>query len=219
MTEFVSAAETNPAILAFDGDHSPLPTRPRRILARAGDRKGVAAIMALLNSRCPSAIRPLVVSIVIDSVKSHALRSFAHIGEEIGVCSPALKDRDSAPAIAYPSRILWIGTALDHAHPGVVRSAASFSSPIFRFGLNLVGILVSPFSNMLSFLFSAIWMCISPASCTLAALLRSGLITGSLNSLRPFRISSTPSPHVLSVIGPQFFGSHRHGLSIAGGIQ
>jgi len=100
----------------------------------------IAAVQRLLLACSPSAIRRLIVSIVVDTVKRVSERSRPHVGNKsFEACSSR---GNAAPAVAYGYssaspifvvRAQRIGAALDHVGPCVVDRLQSFVSHLKPF--------------------------------------------------------------------------------------
>lgn len=86
--------------------------------------KPTPAVSSLLRLRCPTAIRRLVVAVVIDTIQGMLWRRLAsHVSQEVlERCAPSLTDRDSAPSVVCPRSSFSIKAATLHVGP----------RPIFR---------------------------------------------------------------------------------------
>ncbi len=94
------------------------PLRQRQGHSARRDVSAAAFIVRLLNGRGPSAVLGGVVPIVVASVNRHARRARAHVvGEGLKGVGPLRADRDAAPAIVLPARMLRVGTARLHVAP------------------------------------------------------------------------------------------------------
>ena len=98
--------------------------------------------MSLLQQCCPTAIRRLIVPIVVDAFKRQSFRLWPHVGQEIlksVFSTPTVADRDAASAIVLESFIVGIVTALNRTTP----------RNIFRrnFTVACVTVLEKPFSR------------------------------------------------------------------------
>ena len=74
-------------------------------------------IVGLLAFGRPSNIAGLVITIVVDSVKSSVIRTFAHVSEEILKPSPASADRNVATPVILIRWATWVSTSRDHILP------------------------------------------------------------------------------------------------------
>jgi hypothetical protein len=74
-------------------------------------------VAGLLGSRGPTAVRRLIVSIVVDALKGGSVRPLAHVSEKVGVCLPRLSDLYSPTAVSSEADRLGIVAPLPHPHP------------------------------------------------------------------------------------------------------
>ena len=81
----------------------------------------LTAIIRLLRACCPSAIRRLVRTVIVDTVQSHSGWAWTHVAEERGkVIAPSVADVNTSTAVIWVSRIgRFMASALHHA-PSVV---------------------------------------------------------------------------------------------------
>jgi hypothetical protein len=97
------------------------PTSHRESHPAKGDELRGFGVLHLLSWGRPSAIRWLVVSIVVDALKRMSVAgSSTHVGDEVLVTHPPLADRDSATAISDVSRIARLLATMFHFLPSLV---------------------------------------------------------------------------------------------------
>lgn len=93
------------------------------------DKSAWSLIGSLFFPRRPSAVLGRVGAVIVDSVKSHALRPLAHICEEVRELIPALADSDPTTAIVRVASCIRIETPLPEPFPdgikGMLRCAVS----------------------------------------------------------------------------------------------
>jgi hypothetical protein len=94
----------------------------------------VSAVYSLLRGSSPATVAGFVVSVVIDSVKSHTRRLLAHVFQEVTKVSPAITHCDTTAAPVFPAVVSRVRTASNHVRPGMVcrRSACASLSSVLR---------------------------------------------------------------------------------------
>lgn len=92
-----------------------------------GHLSGASNVVHLLSTRCPSTVRRLVVSVVVDALQGKPSRPRAHVlSESNEVLSPSLAHGNASPAVVLKSVIIWIKTSLFHRVPrGIKRMLRS----------------------------------------------------------------------------------------------
>jgi hypothetical protein len=88
-----------------------------------------ASILNLLRTGRPSAIRWLIIAIIIDAIyRQFWTRTPAHISQEIAKIFPSFTNTDSSASPVSPFRILGIRAALNHSSPNIIFCGSFFPS-------------------------------------------------------------------------------------------
>lgn len=94
------------------------PMRQHHSFALIGDVHGPAVIAALHKSGRPSAVRRLVVAIIVDAIKGHAVRTIAHVRKEVlERMPPTVADANTARAVSTEVAVPRVIATLEHAVP------------------------------------------------------------------------------------------------------
>lgn len=86
------------------------------------------AIISLFALCCPATIFRLVSAMIIDAIKRCIWWSITHVLKKIIKISPTIANSYTSFFVIFKSWARWVGTARDHALPGLV-SWAGFSVP------------------------------------------------------------------------------------------
>src|SRR4051812_16608769 len=70
------------------------------LLAVDRDRISLAGIGLLLCRGRPTAIRQLVIAVVVDAIDCRSYRAFTHVCQEVGKLEPAVTHPNAAPTVA-----------------------------------------------------------------------------------------------------------------------
>ena len=82
----------------------------------------IAASVTVLDlRRRPSAIAGFVVSVVVDPVKRHPRRTFAHVFKEWFERLPTVAKRDASATVVFPLRPAGVGASAFHGFPSAPR--------------------------------------------------------------------------------------------------
>jgi hypothetical protein len=85
----------------------------------------------------PPAVVRVVARVVVDPVKRCFFWAFAHVGQKVLKVSPALANRNAAPAVSFEIEVVGISASLLHAVPGLIRWAMRLSAvTVLRFMAN-----------------------------------------------------------------------------------
>lgn len=81
------------------------------------------SVLRLLVTRRPTAVRRLVVAVVVDTFKSQTVGSFAHVSEEVGESAfalPCSTDSDAAATVMFPVLMSSVQASVEHVLPRAV---------------------------------------------------------------------------------------------------
>ena len=78
------------------------------------------AVVRLLFSGRPTAIRRLIISVVVLSVDGVSFGPRSHVGEEIQEHSPSLANGYSPTSVSGIVAGIWVQAAFSHRHPNLV---------------------------------------------------------------------------------------------------
>lgn len=84
-------------------------------------------IVGLLFARCPTTVFGTVRAIVVNALKSHAWRPFAHIGNKVCKIQPSVANSNAAPAITVVMRCASVKAPLLDVLPAHINRAARFA--------------------------------------------------------------------------------------------
>lgn len=93
------------------------PFRERVRLAIAGEVATDAAVVRLHDTRSPSAIRRLVISVVVDAIKRHLWFRLAHVSEKVLEGQPSVTDDDASSSVFIEMLRVRIEAPLFHSEP------------------------------------------------------------------------------------------------------
>lgn len=102
-------------------------------LAKISTFHPFALILSLLNPCCPPHISRLVISIVIDAIKSQSRWTFTYvIQKRLKTIAPLFAHRNASTTIIRVSRIFWIKTPTFCGLPKVVFSEGGYGKVFFK---------------------------------------------------------------------------------------
>lgn len=91
----------------------------------------IAATIAALLFHCrPLTIALAIAKIVVESIKRHSFRAFAHIIKKPGKFVPLVAYRYAAPSVVWVKAIIRIGASGFHIRPDSMRPSSVFAVPV-----------------------------------------------------------------------------------------
>jgi hypothetical protein len=88
----------------------------------------------------PAAVTRLIVTVVVDAIQRHVIRTFAHVSEKVAEAVwslPPFTYLDAAPAIGLPEFVLGVRASCSHPTPSLphCRPLADLSVPVTKVSL------------------------------------------------------------------------------------
>lgn len=96
------------------------PLRNRQRPATESQNSVAAPVVVLFENSCPSAVLGQIPNVVVDSVKRHAVRPFAHIGEKILEDHPSFANRNASATVVFKIGVPRVKTPFLHRRPSLI---------------------------------------------------------------------------------------------------